>query len=926
MTGMKKHHRRALDLLRERDEAEKENEEKILKEERARLGEIVQFWAEQREREEELQANLDYLEHQKIHLRRISKAYVNHDAEYGAKLFSPRLLGMWAECTNYLEPATREAIYGIHGYLNTGFPVEGPVPLFGAWPDARPMSTQEKQAIWDTREQLRERLAQIDQMSKLRSEPYEFENEQTMGGCLKAVEALLAGPWAEPLPKAEAEKSGEWIFPFFGLGQKWDSDTQAWRKVRPIASEKLRNRICSPASEHMSLPGTDVVIDFAMYAANPQLKESLMQSKRDITASIQANRKKKNGQKMAWTDVTTLPQPLKQFKGHSFVPVFGKLDLYQAYLQLGVNTPRRNVFQYYVPELGEYKFGFSNALSFGNVHSVFGFVASISELLDKVLNEILMMPALVYIDDIAFAATPGLIDLYMETIRKMLAIAGIAVAPEKCETAKMGEEIEILGIVFVCYPDRIEVYLSTKKINSITKKMSEAAHLLTKLQLQIEEEAKPPDPAAEKQEGRPKMDVWDVFHALEEVSGLFIRATFWRNVLFRDAFRDSSAVMHCDNAGAACGLVKEQLRQQQTRSKKTGNHYSGAMDKYTAEKIDLTKEDPRRPRAQNVVPRCISQQWPMSSDQTLYVWPEECVHLSTDGGLQGRNSKWRVWMYYVCHNIPDAFFLPSAIDTTEKCRQLREQRPNILWAQLQLFAHWLMEKEIQKAKIYISLVSQRLRSLCALERGNPQSNHLQTLTLKNVEAYAENFKPARAVPPSIDFVRRLSFKQQRIFSIWISTGLRKDSMASLRPDMVNLVMPEGKFMEAAATSVKSIPLPGELFKVYFPAALCAPPYSAEDLFPVSPYELDRIAHAVKTTSHGIRRGLAIYLRKRCADVGAIPGSKEFAIFKQRVCDAFGWTRNSVMWEEIYTEDAALYVSCRLLIHKDIDTWFTSDLY
>lgn len=215
---------------------------------------------------------------------------------------------------------------------------------------------------------------------------------------------------------------------------------------------------------------------------------------------------------MTWRDVSTLPKPVEQYHGHSFVPVFGKLDLFQAYLQLGVADPSRNLFQCWSTEKQDFVYGRSNALSFGNVHSVYGFVASISELINKVINEILMIPALVYIDDIIFCATPPLLEVYMDAIRRMLALAGIAVAPEKCETAPREVPIEILGIMFESHDDRVEIFLGDKKVERISKKIDETTAALDEVELE------------------PKTDTADLFHQLEEVSGLFIHATFWRNV------------------------------------------------------------------------------------------------------------------------------------------------------------------------------------------------------------------------------------------------------------------------------------------------------------------------------------------------------------------------------------------------------------
>lgn len=201
---------------------------------------------------------------------------------------------------------------------------------------------------------------------------------------------------------------------------------------------------------------------------------------------------------------------------------------------------------------------------------------------------------------------------------------------------------------------------------------------------------------------------------------------------------------------------------------------------------------------------------------------------------------------------------------------------NVLWAQLQLFGQWLYEREIQQPKGYVALVAQRLRSLNVLERYSPQANHLRTLTLKALETYGERFEPCRAMPPNVDRVPRLDRRQQLLFAVWIwmSTGLRKESMTSMRSDLIQLVTPQNKFAQAVIPLVKSVPVPGEAFSIFFPAKLFE-----ESLFPMEAAELDRIAQILGTTSHGMRRALAIYLRRRAAEVGATPGTTQRRLSK-----------------------------------------------
>eukprot|EP00392_Amoebophrya_sp_AT5.2_P016359 g16620.t1 len=265
----------------------------------------------------------------------ISRSYVGYDAEYETRKLSPCFINMIADHMGFLSPTVREAVYGPEGYLNLGYDVEGPLPLYGAWPDARPLTKKEKERLRDTEIELEARKAHVDLMSKLRKTPYAFEDGVTTKGCYKAVAELFRGPHAKKVAKGDIPPK-TWVWPFFGLGQRKDPVTGQWRKVRPIANEKFRNAQMSPLAEHMTLPGTATLVDMIQYCANPTIAETLLQTKDDVTESIIKNRKEKGGPNMTWQDTSRLPKHLPQYQGLSFVPCFGKLDLYQAYQQLAV--------------------------------------------------------------------------------------------------------------------------------------------------------------------------------------------------------------------------------------------------------------------------------------------------------------------------------------------------------------------------------------------------------------------------------------------------------------------------------------------------------------------------------------------------------------------------------------------------------------
>eukprot|EP00392_Amoebophrya_sp_AT5.2_P005051 g5060.t1 len=283
----------------------------------------------------------------------------------------------------------------------------------------------------------------------------------------------------------------------------------SWLKVRPIANEKLRNIATSPIGEHMALPGIPDILEGIHRCANPKYTDSHTQSKKDVTDSLTKNRKKKAGGKLAWKDVSALPKPHPGYQGTAFIPALGKIDLSQAYTQMGVNDPTQNQYQIWSPGEQEMKCGILNSLTFGNVHSVFGFVAAVSEPFSHFLNHILGIPSCVYIDDIIFLGAPECIHLYADCVRKLAALLGLAVAPEKTEVATYSETIEILGINFTPQEHRMVVDLPQKKKDLINEKINTMLALLAN-------------------EASIKAQCDSIKPELERLSGLFIHALFSR--------------------------------------------------------------------------------------------------------------------------------------------------------------------------------------------------------------------------------------------------------------------------------------------------------------------------------------------------------------------------------------------------------------
>eukprot|EP00392_Amoebophrya_sp_AT5.2_P013503 g13627.t1 len=352
---------------------------------------------------------------------------------------------------------------------------------------------------------------------------------------------------------------------------------------------------------------------------------------------------------------------------------------------------------------------------------------------------------------------------------------------------------------------------------------------------------------------------------------------------------------------------------------KNNNHYNGASTKKSLEFWERLQEDPKRPRAENLAPRSISLRWKIPPETSLFIWPEEAGH----SAIQQRNSRWRVWMYYCSHFLPHMFWEPALITDVHQYEQLRKRHPNATWAHLQVFGHFLFDREIQNPQGYVSLVAQRLRSLAVLEQNNSGAAQLQQMTFNNLNSYRAQLTPEKAVPPNLDKLPSLNDREQKIFGMWSGTGLRKDSLASIRTDLAMLVLPQRKFVRCIIPSVKSIPEPGKSFEVYIPA-----PIFADEVSPVSTQELDILARKLGTTSHGVRRSLALFLRRRALEMNLLPSTKTVRdercdAFVEKVNSFFAWSKGSVMWTEVYAKDASNFVNAAYMIHPFVDDYFAS---
>ncbi len=395
-----------------------------------------------------------------------------------------------AEQCNYLDPERRTLLYGKKGYVSCGLESQGQLPKYGAWPNGKEMTKLELSRLSNFDIDDPARKLSLERFAKIRDGPWHFETEdvteRSHKSYSKLMDAGLASMLCESCAKWEIEQ-GTWFAAIFGLGQKKCHETGTYSKVRPISNEKYRNKILSPPVEHLTFSSLPEILQGIVYCCNPEHEDSYFENKKDVLRSIQVARDKAkkwckgNLKKMTWRDIRTLPRKKKEYKGKSFLPCLSKDDLASAYWQYGVRDPRQNGFQIYCPEKQRMEFGFLRCLNFGNIHSIYGFCACCSQWMEKWFNQIGKVPVFQYVDDlIYFSDQDGtLAPLYERFIRRVLAIWGIALAPEKHEQMLPSQDIgEILGIGCRRLTDSIEFFLPEAKVKRIAADLDRVANLI----------------------------------------------------------------------------------------------------------------------------------------------------------------------------------------------------------------------------------------------------------------------------------------------------------------------------------------------------------------------------------------------------------------------------------------------------------------
>eukprot|EP00392_Amoebophrya_sp_AT5.2_P010927 g10997.t1 len=941
----------------------REERSKRYQREKARLDSIFADLEPFRQSPESKKIQQEYEDMKLQSVRLINQRYVDHDQQFGTQCLNSWIWGQLGQWSGYLNQQKRAILWGKRGYVQRGFPTQGLAPIYGCWEQGRQLTEVEKARYEEARSEERTLSTILEGYTKFRSGPYAMEDEEIQKRSYEAVEKMMDGVLGKFVPFSQIDEK-KFLTPFFGIGQKRMPDG-TWAKVRPIANEKDRNRATSPISEHLALPGIPEIIDGIYCCMNPGYLDPHAQSKKDVIDSIEKNRVKKAGGKLAWTNVSALPKPHPGYSGTAFVPSLGKIDLFQACLQMGVDDPTQNQIQIWSPGEQEMKYGVLNSMTFGNVHSVFGFVAAVSEPLNHFINRILGIPAYVYIDDIIFYGASECIGLYADSVRRLCALLGLAVAPEKTETASYGQTLEILGIEFTPHEDRCVIDLPLKKKQLIAEKVEALLALI-------------------KSDDTVKANFNSIRPELERIDGLFIHALFSRkhkrnipatrfiyDLLAEDAEDFRKSIFGKKSRTTLSMMLKKINRTVQEaepyviqiRAATRGRHHmmtDASKDK--SDKVALgglvwldeskcigysihlnQNELPATMRGQSImsyelIAVTLAQRLLRKHIDTTHVIchcdnagavfaieaqarsyglqiqpkvDQELKHMGATNNYHNdpkraldRNSKWRTWMLYTRQFRPDLHWEPDNYEKDHQVQWLKQNHPDV----------WLIDCEYKYPQHYMSLVGQRLRSLNVLESKNPHAAAMMTQTFERVKKLVVEASAMKAHPPDLTRIANLNQREKKIFAMWQQCGLRPNSMISIRKDMVEH-REESNYVKIKVPEIKIDAKPGEMFEVVIPKAVYKP-----EVLPISRNDLIKIAKELGTSTYGPRRGLAIWCRLLACEHGLTPNStnpvtkQRFQDLKTEVGQHFGWLPKSNMWIDEYAVDAFQWINTSFAIH------------
>jgi hypothetical protein len=222
-------------------------------------------------------------------------------------------------------------------------------------------------------------------------------------------------------------------------------------KLRTCINEIFRNEH-SDTQEKMRLLAHKTILHFVEMATLGTTDISPpFQSKSDVTHDIAQEVR----ETIKTEKVTTFPNS---------IPSISKIDFKSAYRQIGIRSPEENVIAVFDVDADKYRFYESKVMTFGNLHSIVGFVA-IAETLMAIIWEVFRIPATIFIDDtITFTRHEDNARCHA-LIKKLYRAIGLRMSPKEqhCDSHVKVPSLKVLGLQYVREVDSLQVTIPEAK-------------------------------------------------------------------------------------------------------------------------------------------------------------------------------------------------------------------------------------------------------------------------------------------------------------------------------------------------------------------------------------------------------------------------------------------------------------------------------
>jgi len=185
------------------------------------------------------------------------------------------------------------------------------------------------------------------------------------------------------------------------------------------------------------------------------------------------NRPQKNVFMTVW-DVPPLPEKEKLKPPRAPPVVISKIDLEAAYYQFGVEKSSLNILAVWDNDIPKWRYYQSKCLTFGNVHSVYGFVR-VTTLVALYLYKTYNIIVLPYIDDFIIISTAEASEVEYNIVRDVLLALGFRLSSKNdgCVLGKIGDPINVLGLDYTLSTEAFRMSVPLDKLKSLSQKIDD---------------------------------------------------------------------------------------------------------------------------------------------------------------------------------------------------------------------------------------------------------------------------------------------------------------------------------------------------------------------------------------------------------------------------------------------------------------------